>query len=106
MKIDIENAPQLRNLIDTLLSDVSTRQVIEKIEPTEFRVTSPDTIASFTVSKDELLAVVQWRIDASMIALAQRYQLDFKKANVNAVAPALPGVDLAVARAEGMEQPA
>lgn len=83
MKIDINEAPKIRDLIDTLLSDIAIRQAVEQAEPTKFRVTSPDISASYTIDKSELLAVAQTRIENTARQLAQRYQVDFAKTSVN-----------------------
>lgn len=84
MKIDIAEVPKIRDLLDKLIVDQHNHSNITSSGVEQFRVVSEGGTHAGELSRDELLTVFQTRIDAGMKHLAQRYQIDFTKANVNA----------------------
>lgn len=100
MKIDIAELPKLRDNLDALAADLATHAAITALpeDVQTFKVMKHGLFVT-EISRDELLAVMQGRIDATSRYINQRYQLDFLKANANAVPVA--AIDVTRAMAEG-----
>ena len=96
MKIDITEASKIEDLLYKLRQERATLEYITSGSETEYVAVNPNRFGEVKITRDELLSVINTRIEANVKHLAQRYQLDFAKANVNTVAP----VVLAPAAAE------
>lgn len=90
MKIDITEAEKIEESLRQLRIERATLEYITSGEQTEYFVSHPDRFGEVKITRDELLTLVNARIEANVRHLAQRYQMDFTKANVNSVAPIIP----------------
>ncbi len=100
MKIDIAEVPKIRDLLDKLIVDQYNHSNITSSDVENFRVVSEGGTHAGELTRDELLGVFQTRIDAGVKHLAQRYQMDFAKANVNAISSSTPAAPAAEASAQ------
>lgn len=81
MKIDISELPKIHSLLDRLIYDQRVRDNIAGCDAAQFRVASAGKSVDCEISRDELLAVMQARVDAGLKTLNTLYYIEFKNFN-------------------------
>lgn len=90
MKIEITEAEKIEELLHQLRKERATLEYITSNPDNQRSLWHSTIIGDVTITHEELVSIINTRIEANVRHLAQRYQIDFAKANVNSSAPIIP----------------
>ena len=106
MKIDIADAPKIRNLLDQLLIDQHNLAAAEACASETFRVTEETGSHMGELTKAELLTVFKGRIENGLKTLNSKFYIEFKNSElpIPAFKPtSVDGVDVTAIAEEGAQ---
>lgn len=93
MKIEMQDLPKVWAALDKLLRDqhnlatVSDHPSDYAVNEPSYRVIGMDGVHAGEISNEELVGVLQARVDETLKHLRQRYQIDFAPAPTLSIAP-------------------
>ena len=93
MKIDIAEVPKIRDLLSNFLLHSHDFAAVQSSTADKFRAEEEGGVVAYEMSKDELLSVMQARIDKTLKKLNSTYYIEFKILDPM-FTPSAPSVDV------------